>query len=365
MAVFKSEPQSFLGIDLGVGSIKVVELKNENKRARLATYAFTEQVFDITKGDMAENKQELADLLKRICEKAKTKSTIAITAIPLSEVFSAIISLSDVTKKDLASPKTLVPQIEREAAKILPVPLADLVIDWKIVDAKEKIKTEEAGEDEGKQNVRILVTAAPKVLIKKYMEIFRLANLNLMSLETESFALIRSLVGNDQSTIAIIDIGATKTNITIVDKGVPFITRSINVGGKIISEALSKNLGITEEQAEQLKADIGLPAEGGNGNAARIIESLLAPIISEVKYCFGLFFADNNTGKKDIDKIILCGGSASMPNLAENISKILNLRVYVGDPWARVLFPEELKPVLDEIGPRFAVAVGLAMREIE
>jgi Tfp pilus assembly PilM family ATPase len=51
--------------------------------------------------------------------------------------------------------------------------------------------------------------------------------------------------------------------------------------------------------------------------------------------------------------------------LAPFFAKQLGIKTYVGDPWARVVSPEGLRPVLDEIGPRFAVAVGLAMRDIE
>jgi len=367
MALFSSKPQSFLGIDLGIGSIKLIELKNENKRARLVTYAFTEQTVDIVKNDLEENKREVASLLKKICEKAKATTTIAITAIPLSEVFSSIISLSNIEKKDLASPKILTPIIEREAAKITPMPISEMVLDWKIIDLK--VKESEEAETKGNilKSVKILLTGTAKSLIKKYMDIFKLANLNLLSLETESFALIRSLVGNDKSTITIVDLGVTKTNITIVDQGVPFLTRSINVGGQLITGAISENLNINFEQAEQLKSDIGLPflKQEGKEKVPRIIEAVLAPIISEIRYCFELYGKENTLAKKDIDKIILCGGGALLPNLAEYLSNVLNMRVYIGDPWARVLYPEELKPVLEEIGPRFAVAIGLAMREIE
>ncbi len=360
MALFSSNPSSFLGVDLGIGSIKLVELKKESGRARLVTYAFTEQLVDVMASDLEEHKKEIAELLKKICAKAKTTTTIAITALPSSEIFNAIISLSNVDKKTLASPKDLRPIIEREAEKITPLPIGEMVLDWKIIDSK----VQESGPT---KNVRLLLTGAAKALIKKYLDIFKLANLNLLSLETESFALIRSLVGNDKSIITLVDIGVAKTNVTIVDQGIPFLTRSINVGGRQISQVISDNLKISLDQAEQIKSDIGLVLTKGaeKDRGAELIEKVLAPIISEIKYCFELYQNQNSAEVKEIDKVVLGGGSALMPNLAEYLANILNLRVYVGDPWARVVYPKELRPVLEEIGPRFAVAVGLAMREIE
>ena len=67
---------------------------------------------------------------------------------------------------------------------------------------------------------------------------------------------------------------------------------------------------------------------------------------------------------RDIEKVILAGGSSWLPNLTSFLSQTLNLRVFIGDPWARIMYPVELKPALNEIGPSYAVSVGLAMREI-
>ena len=74
------------------------------------------------------------------------------------------------------------------------------------------------------------------------------------------------------------------------------------------------------------------------------------------------FRSQNNRG---VEKIILSGGGSLLLNLAEYLSKRLNVQTIIGDPWNRVRCPAELKPVLDEVGPRLAVAIGLAMREID
>jgi type IV pilus assembly protein PilM len=66
--------------------------------------------------------------------------------------------------------------------------------------------------------------------------------------------------------------------------------------------------------------------------------------------------------KEKIEKIVLSGGSALLPNFDKYLSKLLNINVVIGDPWSRISYPVDLKPLLKNIGPRFAVAVGLAMR---
>jgi Tfp pilus assembly PilM family ATPase len=99
-------------------------------------------------------------------------------------------------------------------------------------------------------------------------------------------------------------------------------------------------------------------------NFPKPIEDALAPIVTEIRYLLKTFY--DQTGRdKILDKLILTGGTALLGNyLDKYLTRVLDVRAYIGDPWARVVYPEELAPVLQEIGPRFSIALGLAMREI-
>ncbi|MFA6410911.1 MAG: pilus assembly protein PilM, partial [Candidatus Buchananbacteria bacterium] len=229
-------------------------------------------------------------------------------------------------------------------------------------DLKKKGFIKISSESE-KQYLKVLLTAAPKDLVKKYIDIFKSAGLNLLSLDTESFALIRSLVGNDKSALMIVDIGSVVTNISIVVNSIPVLNRSIDVGGLTITKAIANSLNVNLTRAEQFKYDIGMsPDRMGQGSVPKTIEATLTPIVDELRYSLNLY---RNQGQKSIEKIILTGGSSLLLNLPEYLSNLMGLRVFLGDPWARVMYPEELKPVLDEIGPRYSVTIGLAMRDIE
>ena len=80
-----------------------------------------------------------------------------------------------------------------------------------------------------------------------------------------------------------------------------------------------------------------------------------------LKYVFDLY---QRQGNAKIEKIVLAGGSAFLPNLPSYLAQLLNLPVIIGDPWDRIVYPMDLKPVLQEIGPRMAASIGLAMRDI-
>ena len=212
------------------------------------------------------------------------------------------------------------------------------------------------------KNLKILLTGASKNLVKKYVDIFNVSGLTLLSLETENFALIRSLVGNDKSIIMLVDLGASTSSIAIVEKGIPVLSRSIEMGGTMITRAISNSLNVNFDRAEQFKQDLSLGSETANNSLPQTVEKAFSSILNEIKYTLNIYQEQN---KNKVEKIILTGGSSLLGNLPGYLSKVLNINTYVGDPWARVIFPTELKPILDRLGAKFAISIGLSMRDIE
>ena len=95
---------------------------------------------------------------------------------------------------------------------------------------------------------------------------------------------------------------------------------------------------------------------------ADIFTRLIDPIIKEIQYSFDLFLHQTGNEGKRPEKIILTGGTAVFPPIAEAIKQAFPMKVFVGDPWARVVYQQGLKTVLDKLGPRMSVAIGLALR---
>lgn len=348
--------KSFLGVDLGATSIKIVELKEEAGRARLLTYGYTEQSIGYPEKEFTETPERAIDLIKKICVKARTVSKQAVAALPSASVFSSVINIPAAPGKDLAE------AVRWEAKKIIPLPLEEMILDWKVLTPETAVGVTPPVTPQ--KTTRVLLTAAAKNLVKKYLDIFKGAGLNLVSLETETFALVRALVGVDKSTVIVVDMGAASTAISIIENGVPFLNRSLNVGGINITKEIAASLGIDFNQAEQMKYDVGM-SPGAGGGVSKIVERALSMLLNEIKYCANIYQNQEGGTEKKIEKVILTGGGALLPNFVEYLSGALNMRVYAGNPWARIIYPEELRPILDQVGPKFSVAIGLAMRELE
>ncbi len=366
---FKKENLNYLGVDIGNAGIKVVEFKNESGKPRLITYGYNDQAVNISQNFSQEDEKKIIGLLKQILAKAQATTNKAVVGIPSFSVFSSVISLPMMNKKDLGQ------AVYWQAKKIVPIPLEEMTLDWKILnkaeieainekqkqEKKNKNENEKKEEQIDKKHLKILVAAAPKKLILKYVDLFKKANLELISLETENFALERALVGGEKEPVMIVDIGSATSDISIVENGIPVLSRSVDTGGGAITQAIMNSMHVDKKRAEQFKKDIGFSI-GQQGNTPKVIEKAIAPIINEIKYSFDLYGSKQSDQR--IEKIILTGGSSFLPNMPEYLSKLLNISVFIGDPWSRVIYPVELKSVLDNLAPRFSVAVGLAMREI-
>lgn len=367
----KEEPSSgLLGVDIGTSGLKIVELMQEGGKIRLVTYGYA----DIAPGGDAsvlsvDDPKHLADIIQNIVKTSGMKARKAVAALPASSVFHAIISIPmpKSAKEDIRS------IVEVQTAKLLPLPISEMIIDSHIID-KDLLPRDEQKLTEDKTNpvepkaeisgktVRVQVTAAPKALVEKYIAVFKEAKLELISLETEVFALMRALIGKDSAKTMIVDIGGERTNIIIAEHGVPYLTRGIKSGGNAVTSAFSNAMGIGMPEAEAMKKDIALH-EGDAIPSA--LESAIKPLLHEAKYALDMNLqGDSHAAPKLVNKVILTGGSAQLAGFDTAMTDALNVNVYVGDPWARVATPPASRPVLDEVGSRFAVAIGLAMRVV-
>ncbi len=349
MGLFSSADDNlFLGIDIGDSSLKMVELRKKNKKIFLSNYAFSENVSGInfTKID---DINYLAQAILKVKAEAGIKARHVTASLPTFSVFSSIINLPPTDKKNMDA------AVAEEAKKVIPLPVEEMILDWKMVPGGIG-----AAEKEG---ARVFLTGSPKKLVRRYIEIFRLAKLELASLETETFSLVRSLMGNDPSTVMIVEIGANSTDLSVVQESIPVLNRSLEICGGTVTTALSDKLGLSFSQAEQFKFDLSVSlSDSAKEELPQLIIKTLAPVIHEIEY-MREFFQNNSNGRK-IEKIILSGGGALLINLADYLSHHLNLQVIIGDPFSRIAYPQEMKPIIDEVGPKLAVAAGLALREI-
>ncbi|MFC1721470.1 type IV pilus assembly protein PilM [Patescibacteria group bacterium] len=347
MSLFK--PDSYLGVDIGTASIKIVELAPDKSGPRLLTYGLIEFESGMGKDGVGQNDQVISEAIKQIARQAKVHSKSVVSSLPGFSVFSSLIEMPKMTHRELGE------AIKYEAKRYVPISLENMVLDWKVVKQKE-ISTKEGL---GTTKMEVLLTAAPKTLVNRYVKIFKESGFKLLGLETESFALARSLVGNDKEPVLVLDIGGSATDIFVIVGGFPILTRTIDTGGKAITASIAQRLRVSLDRAEQFKRDFGL--KDGQQQIPEVIQEVMGKIVNEIQNVLKLYYGKHQ-GK--IGKVMLSGGDSQMKWLAKYIEDEINIKTFVGNPWARISYPEALVSTLESVGSHFAVAVGLAMREL-
>jgi len=324
--IFGKSSSASLGIDLGSSSIKIVELSKKEERSFLTNYAIAqvgeEMIFNI--GEMKD--EEIAKILKDLIKKAKISSRRACLSLSVEKTFSTVINLPAMPEKELAA------AVPFEAQKYVPLPMDEVVLDWDIISVSNGVveksskgatdsvisgASEKRSENDNITNIQILLLAVPKEIINRLTKIATLAGLELVSLEQEAFSLTRSLIGNDKSSYVLVDLGRKGTDLIIVDQG--FIK-------------MSHNLDSANKEIILMELD-------------RIVN------IFQMRY------------NKKVGQCLLAGGRAKEKELFDFLSAKLKISVKIGDPFARVEKDQRLTTALKDLGPQFAVAVGLAMRE--
>ena len=338
-----------VGVDVGTASIKVVELEHGNSGPRLATYGFIELESNVSNGAAREVLPVVSRAIMEICKQAQVQSKRAVSSLPGFSVFTSLIDLPKMTDKELGE------AIKYEAKRYVPVSLENMVLDWKVVNTRE-VTTKEGL---GSSSMQVLLTAAPKPLVDRYVNIFQKTDLKLVGLETEAFALARSLIGNDRTPTLVLDIGSSATDVIVVTNGLPILSRTMEVGGKVLTQTIAQSLNVGFARAEQFKRDLGIRQHGQPLPPA--IQTVLHRIVNEIQNILKLYYAKQSD---KITKIVLTGGASQLGGLAQYLEEAVKIKTFLGNPWARISYPQSLAVTLQEIGPNFAVAIGLAMREL-
>ncbi|MFH1423404.1 MAG: type IV pilus assembly protein PilM [Candidatus Nealsonbacteria bacterium] len=353
---FKITTKGFLGIDIGTSAIKIVEMSRSGKRRKLDNYgemkaeALYEKPFrTFEKSTLSFSNRDVVRALSAVLKEAGFKTNKAFFSIPDFSTFFTTISLPSMTEEEI-------PQaVNYEAPQHIPLPLQSVTLDWQIVER-------EPGATPGDSIIKVLLVAVPKDVIAQYQQIAADVGLELLSMEAEVFSLSRALVGEAEKnqTVSSIDIGARSTTINIIDNGILRVSHSFDTSGSDFTTVISKGLNVKYAEAELLKKKQGLLAE--NNGPKETMLPLIDLIVEEVKKIFSSFFQAEG---KEVEKIVLAGGSALMPGIVDYFAKNLSKPVEIANPFNNIYYPPILENTLKEMGPSYAIAVGAALRGLE
>ncbi|HNR38418.1 MAG TPA: type IV pilus assembly protein PilM [Acidobacteriota bacterium] len=348
--LFKSK--QIVGLDIGSTSVKIVGLKPGKKNEFELVHLGLEQLAPDTIVDGAiMAKLPVAEAINRIYN---------LQGIKVNNVATSISGHSVIVKKvnlPAQSPEELSESIMWEAEQYIPFDISDVNVDYEILKSVP-----------GTGTIEVLLVAVKKEKISDHTSVINLAGKVPSIVDIDAFALLTSYVYNYQPTgqtvTALLNIGASITNLCIAKGAELLFTRDISIGGNQYTDFLQKGLSISFEEAEKVKRGA---AVGGVNEAEvhRIMDSVSEIIELEIQKTFDFFKATTTTDR--IDRMILSGGAARTRGLSEHLSQKFEVPVEIFNAFKRITYnPQKFdSSFINDISPRVAIAVGLAMRNTE
>ncbi len=365
MALFGS-PNTYIGVDLGTSTSKIVELVDRKSRIELTTYAESNMKNWLTNPPNGDQDaiSKTADVLRQMMDKAGTSADSAVAALPGGVVFSTVLMMPQIPDSEMEK------AVRFAARDIVPADIDEMILGWSRVGSQPHMATDrpdtvtlpniaKAPFSITDGSMPVFITAAPKDIVSRYIAVFENIQVTLLALEVETFPLVRSLLNNSNiSATLLVDIGSRATTFHIIDGGTPRVSHTIDFGGYDITSAIAKALNISEDDAEVSKVEKGLLSKQDDA-IHTAIESAVARQVEKAKDLLNLY--EQKEGRR-LQKSVLIGGGAKLKGLSEYWSRVVGIQTTIGNPWKGLSYPVTLEGVLTDIGPRFGVAVGLALR---
>lgn len=355
---------SVIGIDVGASAIKVVQIKKEGAKAVLETYgsiSVAPYADGVVGQVMPVPEEALVKALLDLFKEANVTTKNSAMSIPASASLVFLVELpGNVDEKQLPE------IIHNEARRYIPVPITEVSMDWWLVPKRPLDDVNDDSNKPSRQDIKdektkVLVAAIHNEALEKYKSLVNDAKIDTDFFEIEMFGSVRSTLGQDLGTNMIFDMGASKTKISIVDRGVIQDFHIINRGSHDITTALVTALSVNFHDAETMKKEYGLYDNPKQPKASEVIKGVLDYILFESSNVVLNYEKKYN---KSIGKVVMIGGGVLLKGIMDAAQKKFNTETELGNPFKRIEAPAFLETVLSESGPEFAVAAGLALRKL-
>lgn len=337
---------TLVGLDIGSSSVKVCQLKESKRGFALQSFGMIPLPPEAIVDGSIMNATAVVDAIRELVQSQRIKAKEAAVSVSGHSVILRKINLPVMTREELDE------SIQWEAEQYIPFDIEEVSIDFQRLGAGE----------EGTMDV--LLAAVKKEKIQDYTDVIRQAGCTPKLVDIDIFAVQNAYELNydlpSSDIHALVNLGASVTNIAVLQGSQPIFWRDISVGGNQYTEAIQKELSLSYDQAERLKK--GQDVEGiPLGNAVPIIRSVSEEIGNEIQKTLDFFKA--TTVDAPVQRVILCGGSARVIEFSTYLSDRFGCPVELLDPLRNIAKGKELNlDRLEDISTSLAVAVGLALR---
>jgi type IV pilus assembly protein PilM len=339
--------ESYVAIDIGSGSIKMLEVRTTTDQLELLNWGAIATPPAAIQSNMVSEPDRVAEAVKSLLEAKGVRAKKAVTAVPGPAVMIKRVTLPAQSAQEIEN------TIMFEAGNFIPEELDNVNLDYQVIDTKPESK-----------QMEVLLAAAKKDIVGSYAETLRGAGLLPVVVDVDYFALDNLYELNydpiEHQVVALVNIGARYSSINILKSGRSTFTGDVPVGGRDITEALTRDLGVSAEEAERLKTGKSTTTFDAE-QLSQALTPAVDALIEEIHYALSFFWTAATDERVDV--LYLSGGAAQTPELAQRLAERIEAPVEVTDPFSRIaLAPTIDAAALQRRSSEFAVALGLSVR---
>jgi type IV pilus assembly protein PilM len=340
----------YVALDIGSSSIKLVEAAVDKSGYRLLNLGIMPLPDNAIQNNMVVESRPVVDVIRRLIQETGVKSKQVISAVPGRAV---IMKKVQMPKQD---PAELEANIEFEAQNIIPESLQNVNLDHQVLS-----------EIDGGNKLDVLLVAVKKEIVNSYTAVIEAAGLTPAVIDVDYFALenmyeTNYLTDDESGVVALINIGAQYTTITLLQNAVSTFTGDLSLGGAYFTDSLARQLNVATESAEAFKTT-GV-AEGKNqAEFDATLRSSSEELAEEVRRTVSLYGAAPSEDGDGLKTIFLSGGGAKLSVVRSLFEERMGVPVRLSDPFRGFTVNRNInRDYLEQVAPYFAVGAGLSVR---
>ncbi len=345
--------QSVVGLDISSTTVKLLELSQQADGYRVEAYAAEPLPPNSVVEKNITDVEAIGEAIQRATKRSGTRAKYAAVAVAGSSVITKVITMpSGLTADEMTS------QIELEADQYIPYALEEVNLDFEVMGPSNS----------NPDTVDVLLAASRSENVDSRVASVELGGLNTKVVDIEAYTLENAFQliipqipgGTANTTIAIIDIGATMTTLSVLHDGKIIYTRDQVFGGKQLTEEIQRRYGLSYEEAGMAKRQGGLP----DNYAPEVLEPFKDAMAQQVSRSLQFFFSSSH--HNSVNHIVLAGGSASIPGVDELIEERVGSSTTIANPFTHMsLAPRVKAQALSNDAPALMIACGLALRSFD
>ena len=357
MGFLKRKKPNILGLDISSTSVKLLELAQDGDKYRVQSLAVEPLPDNAVIEKNIQDVEAVGETILKAVKRSGTKVKDAAVAVAGSAVITKIINMpAGLSDSDLEA------QIEMEADQYIPYPLEEINLDFEVIGESEN----------NPDTVDVLLAASRSENIELRSAALALGGLHPKIVDVEAYTIENSskLIAhqmkrdeesaNEDTIIAVVDIGATMTSLNVVENNQLVYTREQSFGGKQLTEEIMRRYGLAYDEAGRLKKEGGLP----DNYIPEVLEPFKETIAQQVSRFLQFFYTSGQHNA--VDLIVLAGGCASIPGIDELVESQLDTATVIANPFAEMSLSSKVNPQgLSNDAPSLMIACGLAMRSFD